>query len=232
MGPGGLPLGTTTLFGQVVDDTNGNPAPGVDASVCEFGDTNCLSPLAQGSSDSNGNLALQVSPKTILGALGPDTYVQVSSPSIVPALYFLGYSPSAPVAPVAQPYIVVATPAEVQSGGGLLPPGPTWDAGGWIGFEVLDCDGIGAAGVQVTAESAGPTAMTYYFQGSVGSFTATETGFPTLGGIVNVSPGIVTLTATPLALGRPSSTGHVLVRPGTLSVLFMYPSSGSAAGDP
>jgi hypothetical protein len=43
------------------------------------------------------------------------------------------------------------------------------------------------------------------------------------GGFVDVPPGTVTPTATPRAIGKPSSHATVLVRAGTLTFANLYP---------
>ena len=61
------------------------------------------------------------------------------------------------------------------------------------------------------------------FYGTTFDFTATQTDGSGLGGFVNVPPGAVTVTATPIALGKPSSKRTVLVRAGTFTGFYLLP---------
>ncbi len=107
-----------------------------------------------------------------------------------------------------------------------------WDmTRGWLQFETYDCTGnpVGAAGVQVTLDSTDPLVRAYYYpaNGGTPSYTATETATSQVGaggGFVNVPPGVVNLTATLVATGQAFSHAHVIVRAGTLTTVFMFPS--------
>jgi hypothetical protein len=213
----------TTLTTTVIDVVSGQPISGADVSICRFLDPTCGAPLTSGRSDSAGTVALPVT-SSGFNTLAADSFAQVTSSSIVPTLYFLGYPVSEPQAPIAQPYVLTVSPNAIPT---FFAP-ETWDMTlGWVQFGVFDCYGLGAAGAKVTIDSTDPRIRPFYFQtlGSslVPSFTATSTDKSGYGGFLNVPPGTVTLTADPMGLGKPSSHAHVLVRPGTFSQYFMFP---------
>jgi hypothetical protein len=229
--------GGTTLETRVLDLTSTLPLSGAEVSICRFGDPRCAAPLASPvQSDASGFVTLQVPPAVeLLDTLGADSFAQVTSPAIFPALYFLGYPVSEPLAPIAQPYVVVLS---VQAGTSFFAP-ESWDTTrGWVQAQVYDCDGVQAPGVQLAIDPPhDDTAVRPFYYRDPGSptldFTATATtsdgaGFG--GGFLNVpidatAPDtVVTITATPIALGsKHSSQVHVLVRAGTLTDVFMFP---------
>jgi hypothetical protein len=215
--PGGI--ASATMLAHVQDWITSQPVSGAEVSICGFFDPNCNSPYAGAQTDGSGNasLPLQV-------GLGPDAYAQINSPTIVPTLYWWGYQASEPRASLAHPWVLTFTPAELQAI--VASSGePSWDSSslGWVAAQVLDCSGGAASGVSVTIDVKGPTEVPYYLVNQAPSFTATQTSTNGEWGMSNVPPGIVNLTATPIGMDKPSSQGHVLVRPGTISVLFMYP---------
>jgi hypothetical protein len=151
----------------------------------------------------------------------------------IPELDFLGYPVSEARAYVADPSIAVLTSAEDQALGGFL--GVTWDQSkAWLSIYVTDCTngitagatGVPAAGVQLSIDVPDPDHQVARYYGLMNpSLTATATDSSGVAGFVNIpAPGIVNVTAKPLALGgKVSSQAHVYVRPGTLTSLFLYP---------
>jgi hypothetical protein len=217
----GATTASTTLSTQVRDLASGNPVPGADVSLCTFRDPDCTNPIVpRQKTDASGNIAFTV-PFSAFGFASPaDSYTQVIAPGYVPALYFIGYGVSEPVAPLAQPDVIIAMAAGASQF--------SWDQTlGWVQAGVFDCDGAPAPGVQITIDSTDLRIRQYYYQTGGGTwvpdFKGTATGSFPYGGFMNVPPGIVTLTATPLGQKKPSAQVHVLVRAGTLSNYFMFP---------
>jgi hypothetical protein len=70
----------------------------------------------------------------------------------------------------------------------------------------------------------GGEARTYYFQGGAATnFVPTATDTSGTGGILDVTPGVVTVTATPVGSSKATSSAHVYVRQGTLTTVFLLP---------
>ena len=214
--------------------TNSTPVEGADVSLCRFVDPTCTPPLAlaHGQTDSSGFVSLNVAASPI-PQLGFDTFAQITSPAITPLLYFLGYPVSQTPAPIAEPYVLAAP--NVSTGGAsalfdsYFAP-EKWDfmSSAWVNFDVYDCEGGPAAGVQVEIDSKDPGIRRYYLPAGAAtpSFTATATASSPVGaggGFINVPPGKFTLTATPLSLGKRSATVHGLARAGTMTEMFIFP---------
>jgi hypothetical protein len=227
-----------TLTGLAIDVTTNARVSGLDVTICRFADNTCASPLGQGTTDSGGNWKAQVA-----AGLGTDSFAQftpsaMASESIVPEVFFIGYPVSESLAPFAaeQGITLFSTLDEYQQN--LAPTGVGWDTTlAWVTFSVHDCTLALAGGVQVTLtgdplqEDAAAQVRRYYMKDSSYDFTAEATygqgDSAGQGGFVNVPvPGQYTLTAT--ANGKAFSKGHVFVRAGIISVLFMYPMPSSA----
>jgi hypothetical protein len=227
------------MLTRVQDGITGAPVAGAQASLCSFTDPTCSQPLARarGPTGPSGDVALPVP----TGLAADDAYVQFTfadpftedvavNPEGIPAmLYFWGYPPTQALAPIANPYALSYTGSEIRQANDLL-AGADGGAGlfatlsnmGWVGFQVLDCNGISAAGVQVGIDVSGT--REFYNNGILNpTFELAETDSTGIGGFVLVPPGVVTLTATPKALKKPSSHAQVIVRATANSTLFMYP---------
>jgi hypothetical protein len=200
----------------VRDYVTAQPQPGLSVSACAPADVTCTSPSAAGSTDATGTvvLSLPLLPLSGAGGQGPGGYLQVTSPTIVPTLVYWGF-PLAESALSLQTYVL--TPAEQQST--LQAEGVTLDANrGQITAQVMDCRLHRAPVVAVTASTS--DALTRSLYGSTGATSTDSTGTVTF---VNVPPGVTSLTATPLAEGRPSTQVAVDVRPGTITQVTMVP---------
>jgi len=218
----------TTMSSRVLDYVTQAPVPGVQASICLFNDPTCREPIADASSADSGDLFIPVPPSPA-GGLASDGYVQLSSPGIVPALFFWGYPVSLPQAPLAEPYLLVFTPDEVNAVGQSLsgPDASTYspDEGyaETVAFEVFDCNGVFAPGVTVAA-NVSPNIAEFYSTSALSlSLTAGSTGTDGLGGLVHVPAGPVTLTATAVSTGKVVSRATVLARDGAQTTVFMFP---------
>ncbi len=216
-------LGGITLETQVVDSMGQKPVSGVEVSICRFGDPNCLSPLnsAHVYSDANGLVTVRIPPgSTADQAVDADSYAQLTSPTTFPALYFFGYPVSEPRAPIGEPYAFVILTSNPQ---------PGWDPSlGLLNALAIDCAGGAGYGVQFAIDLPDASGVIpYYFDDNNKVDTTlkatTPGGAPYGGGFVNVPPGTVTITATPIALGKPSSHAQVLIRAGTLTQVFLFP---------
>jgi hypothetical protein len=219
-----LSTSSTTLVTQVRDLFNSQPVADATASLCAFRDLDCGAPIAPPqTSDDAGNVAFTLPFSAFGFGSSADTYTQVTAPGYVPALYFIGYGVSEPRAPLAEPFVIIAKDADVPA---FFEP-KTWDQTlAWVQVGVFDCTGTMAPGVTLAIDSQdgiGP----YYYSGTgttwVPDFNAKATSTFAYGGFINVPPGRVKITATPLGLDKPSATVDVLARAGTLSNYFMFP---------
>ncbi len=195
---------TSTMHWLVKDYTvTGGAAPVGSATVqvCRPGDPTCssTSELTHETTDPSGWVSLTFPNITDpTSGLGLNGFVRVSSPYIVTTDQYWGF----PLveAQFVYDYTEVVTPTEFQAG---------WEAAkvtqdpslGTVGVVAVDCRYQPAPGVNIHLSSTNPQT-----QGVSTTFMPTSTTDQT--GLVlfaNVPTGSLTLTATPIALGRPSS---------------------------
>jgi hypothetical protein len=216
---------TTTLSTVVRDLVTGSPVAGADVSLCRFTDPDCTQPVVPAqTTDATGHVAFDV-PFANFGFASPaDSFTQVLAPGYMPALYFIGYPVTEAQAPLAQPAVIILTMAEAATffASESLDPNLAWVQAG-----VFDCLGDSAADMQITIDSTDPRIRQFYYQTGGGSFVPDFKAMATsgfgYGGFINVPPGVVTLTATPLGHDKPVAQVHVLAKAGTLSNYFMFP---------
>jgi hypothetical protein len=202
------------------------PLAGVNVSMCRFGDPMCNAPF-QGSSvvsDANGFVVARVTP-TGAQSLSADTFAQFVQPGYLPALYFLGYPVSESLAPMAGPYVEIPEMSDLPA---------NFDPSlGIVQAQVLDCQGVAAAGVALSISAKGSDTLAFYWQDLSTTSTsapATTPGGALLGGgFINVpANNAVVVTATPLALGKTAIQAHVVVRAGTFTNVQLYPGTTPA----
>jgi hypothetical protein len=86
------------------------------------------------------------------------------------------------------------------------------------------CAGGGpASGVRIATNSGDPAIRLYYNDSPTDTETKAEGPVVPSAGFYNVPLGTIVLTATPIALGKVSSTAAVTVKPGALTVVEMLP---------
>lgn len=210
----------------VIDYSSHLGVAGLDVSFC----TSCPCPtatgriLSQGQTDDAGTVMLQV--PFFLDATGVPSIpcVQVTSPatppSIVPTFAYWDFPVTEPVVVVTPTTalsldVQVLTPAayaQYQTLNGVIPDGGR----GQVAAVIHDCIGSPAPGVQIAINGS---------PAGVSVLSATDAGTPSGGLIVfdNVPPGSITLTATPVGLGRVAAQVTLTVAAGTLTEVAMFP---------
>jgi hypothetical protein len=194
---------------------------GVTVKLCNFGDPDCLSPIngQVEKTDATGSVTLlSVADVDFQGDLGLNGYLDVSAtdltlPPVVPSLVYWGF-------PLVEKQAVITTPVPIMSPNDNViiyaVAGVTQDpARGTVGIAVVDCLGIQGRGVSLEATGSGVDAATQIRYLQDDSMTLSPNGPTQSTGsalLLNVLPGTVTITATPISLGRPSSTITVQVR--------------------
>ena len=95
---------------------------------------------------------------------------------------------------------------------------------GIAAFEVFDCNGLPSPGATVSIEPMGSQTVPFILTpGDTPTTTETATTSIGVGGFAAVPPGTVTLTATPQGMREPSSRAQLLVRAGTDSIIYLFP---------
>jgi hypothetical protein len=208
------PAPTCAIGYRVTDYVTGAPVARALASVCSPTDPNCSQPLHQGTTDANGQVSLTVPTDTGLGS--PLGFLRVTSPNIVPYDQYWGFPLIQAQLPIYTGEAITPTENQQLLNSIHIMQDPTR---GQLSVQVNDCRLAAAPGVKITLSPADLLTQGFSSTGSQ-TFTTDQTGFVLF---VNVPSGLTQITATPLALGKPSSQIDVNVQPGAITVVGMYP---------
>ncbi len=206
---------TSTIELVLTDYVTNLPVAGATARVCSPTDVpNCSEPLQQGTSDANGLVSLTF-PNAAAINMGLNGFVRITSPDIVTQDIYWGF-------PLVESSLFltqqVVTPAEDQQLLDSVHVTPE-SARGQLDLYASDCLYQAAPGVQVVLT---PSDMLTQGFSSGGSQT-TVTDQKGLLFFVNAPAGETQITATPPALGKPSSQISVNVQPGNITFVFLFP---------
>jgi hypothetical protein len=215
---------------KVVDTLSRMGVPGLDLSICL--DCPCgtaVSPVLQRAQTDDAGVVAWSVPQVLnvngIGqGIGLDGCVEITSPSMseIPTFAYWGWPISEPVTDRASTNLVIAVTTPDELAAELPMIDVTQDPmRGWLGGVVFDCLGSPAPGVKVTSSSNDMMISTFYYQ-PVGS-EVESTLSSGVAGLFNVPPGLVTLTATPVALGKQSSQITVNVQAATSTGFYMFP---------
>ncbi|MGO9833906.1 MAG: hypothetical protein ACLP1X_06805 [Polyangiaceae bacterium] len=217
---------TVTVTYPVIDFGSHLGVSGLDVQVCTGCPCDAADPtLGQGQTDDAGVVMLHV--RQVVGANGvaDNNCNQITSPSmsIVPYFGYTGYPLSETVSVITMANAArlapeTATPTAFAQYQVL--DGVTQDPlRGFVGPQLHDCIGSPAPGVAVTTDSNDPMVAVLYDPGSE-AIASNSSGIVS---IFNVPPGVVTLTATPVALHKTASVVTVNVAAGTITGAAMFP---------
>ncbi len=193
------------------------PLSGLPIRVCNFGDVTCAAGLTDGTTDPDGVVPLSFPNASLTSAYGVNGYLQIDpgDAGIAPYLYFWGFPLSE--TDWLRAYFAFESPADLQNGAQLIGQSLDPNKGSVIAV-VSDCLGYTSADVSVTLS--GEDAGNVVGINPEGAPVTDSTGIVIF---LNVSPGLTELTATPSALGKPSSKVSAYVRAGTVTGVLMYP---------
>jgi hypothetical protein len=211
------PNSTTYTFGYTVTDfVNSQPVAGALVQVCSAGDENCSQMLTQGTTDADGRVSLTFQNIREGSGLGLNGFLRTTAADIVPLDYYWGF----PLVEAQLPNLsgTAISPTELQDQWNAL--GVAADpTRGTVIVSVADCRVQVAPGVKITLTTADMFTQAFSTTGA----TTSTTGQSGTVVFANVPAGNTTITATPLALGKPSSQATVTVHPGTITEALMYP---------
>jgi hypothetical protein len=194
------------------------PIPGLNVRVCSNGDVTCASPgLGEGVTDTSGQVSLRfANANTATGGVNGYLQIDPGDSGILPYLYFWGFPLSEKE--WLRAYWGLQTLADWQSAAQSVGISMDPERGMIVAF-VSDCLNNGAANVSVTLSNQDAGAVESNFGGTMNG----PTDSTALAIFNNVPVGSTEVTATPVALGRPSSKATVYVRKGTVTVVLLYP---------
>jgi len=208
----------TTLTLQLNDVITGALVAGATVAACSPLDPACSADagyLSIATSGPEGGLTLTISSGS---TGGPTGYLAITAPTLTPELFYWGYPLSEPTLGEGIPVLSTNdTQSLVQLGESDGIP-VDLQTHAFVGLGVLDCMHALAPDVKISISPMDPDGGTrvVYEKGGVPDPTATQTDSTGTAVIVNVPVSDqVTITATPVALGRPSSIVSVITRPGT-----------------
>lgn len=206
--------GMTKLVLPVIDAISLAPVTNSRLSACNKLDLVCGSPVVTTTTDSKGELTIDV-PPNFLG------YVQqIDNASYANALYFL--PPVLPSSGRLQNFPLIASGPSLDAL--ALGLNATLDAArGHLILVVVGCDGVGLAGVKFSTPQADKSTTAFYVRGQLPTTTATDTPVDGDGGFLNIVPGTVVITATDVKTGVEINTVTVLVRAGFITTTYIRP---------
>jgi hypothetical protein len=217
----GIPSSMTPAFKLTLhlnDAVFQKQLPGVTAQLCRKLDINCTTPSNTTVSDASGTVTLQVE-------AGFDGYVTLSGDMFVPELYAI-------TPPRAGDLDVSASMLSFAAAAGLTQAaGGAWLTDrGLVLLNTTDCAGSNLADVSYAVATGAKDNSSYVFYTAKnfptsGASATDESGY---GGVVNLLPGVVTISATLAANGPGARTvGNVSlnVRAGYVSFSSVSPSS-------
>jgi hypothetical protein len=193
---------------------------GIMVKTCRGDDVDCMATGAAKVTDAKGQVALDL-PTPLRSFTG---YLDLPGDDIwYPTLLQLGY----PVANPAMFYIPIVDRQSVMlsmltSG---VQPDPTR---GQVQVRMFGCAGVGLRGVSLTAAAnfVDDATRTWYAD-PLANFELTATGDIGSGGIINVKPGFVEITAKLEADDSVVARGRAPVRAGYLTILVLAPLASS-----
>lgn len=192
----------------------GKPLEGVSVRGCARLDVTCTRPVVGSvTSDAQGNAPLRLPG-------GFDGYLEISGPTIVPALWYFAPLPQGD----GQYTVGLLSEASfnqiAQTVGATIDP----NAGHTFNF-ALDCArtyGAFGAGVSFTSDATAPATRGFYLIDGLPSTTATSTDSSGIGGFVNLKPGVLTLASN--LGGQRIGSVSVLIRAGVITYSPIAPS--------
>jgi hypothetical protein len=237
LSPPRVEASSTMLEVEVADSVTMLPVSLMEVRACAYdpGDFSCNAPIYAGHTDGSGRVTLQV--PLSLGAIdySATAWLRVTSPDTaanptVPLDMFWTWPLTHSRAVLSYGRYVglnysslgVSTRAGLQA---LIAAGQ--DAGipqdpkrGWVHLVVVDCLGVWASGVQVTLSNADANTITLNLDLMRADPITDSTGQLI---VLNLPAGPVTITATPLSVGRASGKAPVYVRASEATFVVIRP---------
>jgi hypothetical protein len=200
----------------VIDSFSLAKLPNVHIVACNKLDYMCLMPVADATTDKDGNLKISV-PANFNGY-----FQQTERTDYAPALYFTpqampedGMLPNFPLIASGPAIDALATTL-----GAKIDP-----KRGQMILIIHDCFVTPLPGVTFSSPQADMLTTPFYVRASIPSATATETPADGDGGYLNMPAGTVEIIAKEVKMGIDLATASVLVRPGFMTVAYIRPKS-------
>ncbi|MCA9548061.1 MAG: hypothetical protein KC613_26830, partial [Myxococcales bacterium] len=210
-------VGDVALVMILNDLVSGARLAGATVKVCPWADPDCAAPHSEAMTDAEGTVSLTVP----LGAAGFDGFFEISGGPAAPTL-FIPNPPLVTERSAENPWSINMLGTDTLALFAQL-AGAALDAErGHLGLIAIECNGVRAPGVQVSADTADAQSLTSYVAGGVPDANATATDRGGVAGIFNLPPGPVVLSATN-ADGGALSGPHLMIRAGYLTITNAAP---------
>jgi hypothetical protein len=197
----------------VRDTVTQKPKVGFSVRLCRKLDVACSDSVsATALTDDQGMVALKA-PAAFEG------YARFEGGDAIPGMYF--FNP-----PVARdlPTITVSLSNSATTAGLAALTGATQEpTRGLVLASAMDCTGVAAAGIKLASNAEDSSSRAFYAADGLPNGDATQTDDAGYGGIVNVSPGSITLTGTLASTGREIDRVTVLVQAGMMTITTLVP---------
>jgi hypothetical protein len=197
----------------VRDAVSQKPKTGLSVRLCRKLDVECTDALSSPVSvDEKGNAAFQVEG----GFAG---YARFEGADSVPGMYF--FNP--PVAKDTMDIAVQLSAPAVVAGLVMLTGATPDSTRGMVLLSVLDCTGAPASGITLESNLNADQGKIFYSKGGIPDGMATTTDESGYGGIVNATPGAITLSALVARNKKRVGEVTVLVQAGTQTMTKLVP---------
>jgi hypothetical protein len=198
------------------DSLSLSPIPDVHIVACAKLDPECANPITEGTTGSDGILAIKVR-DNFAGYLQ-----QTDRTDYAPALYFL--PPVFPKDGVLQPFPLLGAGASLDALAATL--GSRIDPmRGNMMLIAEDCMGMALPGATFSSPQADENTVQFYVRDLLPSTAATETADAGNGGYLNMPPGTVVLNLARAMPPLDLATISVSVRAGFISIAYVRPQS-------
>lgn len=208
--------GAQIEYGLRLLDTSNAPLSDVEVSVCAAPDVTCEMPLLPPAlSDDNGNVSFALHPQ-FTDSFDYFGYMSFRGANIVDTLYYWFPPPRQSGVSVRALLTPLLRDLLYRASGITLDPKQ-----GAVGIGIADCNYLGwAAGITFASNPPGDVA---YTRGGLTAANVSETDDSGFGGIANLPPGIVHITATQAATKRVVAQADVIVRANSYTIALLSP---------
>jgi hypothetical protein len=205
---------------------NQSPVTNAEVKLCRKLDPTCDKPESQGTTDSNGDVTLQIASNVTTAYFSVKKFVEGEiNEQWVPAYYY--FNPN-----ITGDMTVSVQMATFDLRGKLIfvLQVPQEDTRGLMLINAFNCAGTAAPGIVFTADKQDEATTPFYVVSGVPNITRTSTNTDGYGGFINIPVGetgngdTVTVTATVELTGRVMNTNALHVRPNAITYSRMVPS--------
>ena len=206
----------TSLALNLYDTFYNTPVADAEVAVCSQNDPTCTPPIMSAVSGVDGGVTVTV-PSNV-GGSGPTGYLLINGAGLIPELAFWGF-PLSEARLTDQIGTLTQTKASASQLTLLLGVPVDLQQHALVTVGVNDCENISARGVTFSIVPADLDTQVFYVTATGFSSADSGTGPQGLALFVNVPVGTVKVTASPGALGRPSSVVQGFTRAGAVTAL-------------